>query len=904
MSAPSTRPITVGPIANRPVAISLVVLAWNRWDLTARALDSLLASALDDAEVIVVDNGSTDATAQALTAYADRVRIVRLAENLGFVRGNNAGIAAAAPGSDLVLLNNDLVFTQHDWLQRLRACAQSHADTGIVGCRLVDAQGGLLHAGTRVLPDDGIGVQTPSGRVERDVGQYTDADRLVEGVVFAVVYLKRAVVEAIGPLHTDYVTYAEDSDYCLRARAAGWRTRLCGGVTLRHDQHGSTARDDAQRARLLAQGRATFRRHWAATLAAQYDTALQLVGAFDFPHAQAQWQRPFARALDAAGVRLSYRSLYAPVLPEAIAESGDSRDHLLNTMRRRAAGDPADIVLCIGDPLLWPRVTAPRRIGYVDFETVPAGDARDALRAMDAIWVPSDWHRRQLRDAGIADAVVIPWTIEPAYAHPQLRVPRPSQDERIVLCCARWDDVDAPWRLLEAWTRHVRREEPLRLLLCIDALGVDLAAATRALTLDPHGGRYSVLPRPAVAEEEQSALFVVADVVICASRSRSRCWPLLQAIATARPLVATARGARRELLQRYDATVVEEGEDDGIATRVVTALRGVLADLPAARARAAAASAHVRDTTTQADTTDRVRAALRSAASTRATAPASPRSTHGLIVLGMHRSGTSCVAGLLQLFGAYAGEPGAFLRNPAENPRGFVERTDLHGACVAALRRRGGDWSVPTDWDVAAEPEARAYWRADWATIHATLSPHAPWLIKEPRLCLLLDEILDMIAQPFFVHVVRAPTAVAASVRQRDGLTPAHALALWEHYNHAAATLAERGTGLVLDYHCLLQRPREQARRLYDRLVAAGVRGLRLPDDEEIAAWIGADLARQRHAREPVPNATQHALWQALQQRAGDTAAALPSPSDSTLALLRQISSEHRARLRAEQEAS
>lgn len=888
---------------------SLVVLAWNRWDLTARALDSLLATQIDDSEVIVVDNGSTDATAHALSAYADRVRIVRLPHNLGFVRGNNAGIAAAAAGTDLVLLNNDLVFTQRDWLLRLRACAQAHADTGIVGCRLVDARGHLLHAGTRVLPDDGHGVQTPSGRVERDVGQYTDTDRIVEGVVFAAAYIKRAVVDAIGPLHADYVTYAEDSDYCLRARAAGWRTRLCGGVTLRHDQHGSTVDDGERRAQLLAQGRATLLRHWSDALAAQYETRLQLVGALDFPTSLAQWQRPFARALDAAGVRLSYRSLYAPVLPEAIAESGDSRDHLFNTLRRRASdADAEGVALCAGDPQLWPRVRAARRIGYLDFETPPADADAEAVRAMDAIWVPSEWHRAQLREGGFADADVVAPTIDPAYAHPHLRAPRNPHGERVVFCRARWDEIDAPWRLLQAWTRQIRRDEPLRLLLCVDALGTDLAAATRGLDLDPHGGRYSLLPRPAVAEEQQCAVFAAADIVICASRSRSRCWPLLQAIATARPLIATARGARSELLQRYGATAVADGDDGGVAARIVASLRGVLADPAPALERATAASAELRSDALRGTAAARARDLVRGLQGSRVNnvpdAALQSRGAHGLVVLGMHRSGTSCVAGLLQLFGAYAGEPGSFLRNPAENPRGFVERGDLHLACVGALRRRGGDWSVPLGWDEAVVPDACAQFRRDWEPIGAALSAQAPWLIKEPRLCLLFGEIADRIDRPFFVHVVRAPTAVAASVQRRDGLTPAHALALWEYYNLAAAALAADGPGLVVDYHCLLQQPREQVRRLYDRLTEAGVRGLRLPDDEEIAAWIGTDLAHQRHARAPLPSAAQQALWQALQQRAADLPAPLPPPSAETIELLLQTGLDHRARMRAEQEAS
>src|SRR5690606_21506259 len=74
---------------------ALIVLAWNQWPQTRRCLDSLLACDLDQAEIIVVDNGSVDATAEGLAAYGNRLRCVRLPENLGFVRGMNAGIAAA-----------------------------------------------------------------------------------------------------------------------------------------------------------------------------------------------------------------------------------------------------------------------------------------------------------------------------------------------------------------------------------------------------------------------------------------------------------------------------------------------------------------------------------------------------------------------------------------------------------------------------------------------------------------------------------------------------------------------------------------------------------------------------------------------------------------------------------------
>lgn len=131
---------------------TLIILAWNRWPLTRRCLDSLRQTDLDRAEVWVVDNGSTDETAERL-AELDWVRVLTLPQNVGFVRGNNAGIEAADPESDIVLLNNDLVLTQHDWLPRLRACAHSRSDIGVVGCRLVLSDGRLSHAGTYVPTD-------------------------------------------------------------------------------------------------------------------------------------------------------------------------------------------------------------------------------------------------------------------------------------------------------------------------------------------------------------------------------------------------------------------------------------------------------------------------------------------------------------------------------------------------------------------------------------------------------------------------------------------------------------------------------------------------------------------------------------------------------------------------------
>ena len=163
--------------------------------------------------MVVVDNGSTDETPRRLASLAasGRVKVVTLPENVGFVRGNNAGIAAAAPGSDVVLLNNDLVFTQEDWLARLAAVAAGDPTIGIVGCRLRLPDGRLLHAGTYILPDSvwGQPYHQEEARAFKQrlkaplilvggIRSYAVAERLVNGGVCDFISMSRPFIREPG----------------------------------------------------------------------------------------------------------------------------------------------------------------------------------------------------------------------------------------------------------------------------------------------------------------------------------------------------------------------------------------------------------------------------------------------------------------------------------------------------------------------------------------------------------------------------------------------------------------------------------------------------------------------------------------------------------------------------------
>ena len=113
-----------------------------------------------------------------------------------------------------------------------------------------------------MLPDTLWGQQI--GALETDVNQYART-RDVEGIVFACAYLKREVLARIGGLSENFRSYFEDTDYCLRAREAGFRTVVCGAVTLVHREHGSTSDEPKTFETLFQASRKTFREPLGAT---------------------------------------------------------------------------------------------------------------------------------------------------------------------------------------------------------------------------------------------------------------------------------------------------------------------------------------------------------------------------------------------------------------------------------------------------------------------------------------------------------------------------------------------------------------------------------------------------------------------------------------------------------------
>ena len=825
---------------------TLILLAWNQWPMTRRCLDSLLATRPYAAEVIVVDNGSTDDTLSGLAAYAARVRVVALPANLGFVRGMNAGIAAARADDDLVLLNNDLVFTQADWLERLRDAAYAAPEHGVVGCRLLgpEAEGRINHVGGYIEADELRGQQVEGGPFEREVGQYTTTRR-VQGIAFAVAYLRRDCLERIGALDEAFHSYYEDTDYCLRAADAGIASVVAGAVTLRHDQHGSTQDDGGFRRRLAEASRATFAARWQARLRASQRGNVLWQGTTRSPDAHAQLARGFVRRLDARGLRMAY----APVA----LEEPSSEDIRLDLAARRCWPHPADAAIVCAGAAYFAQARGRRRIGFGfgEWERVPREWA-DAAATLDLLLVPDAFQRDAFLSAGVRVPVeVLVPGVDRDYCHPRVPARRDPRGRYAFLAVVDELARDAPERLVEAFRAAFDLDDEVVLLLLVRP-GRDASAITEALALhrDP---RVRVLAHWAYPWHQRAQLLCSADAYVSARRGGG--WDPLaaEALACGRTLVATGFGSQGTLAREHGFAVAACQATDartGLAwaeperDALVAALRAARARHHAQAVEAATvrAEAFARSHDVEASA-DQLAQRITELAALPAPAPPprphrpmhSQRKASGqLVVLGMHRSGTSGVAGLLARMGVHAGPAQDLLVGP-DNPKGHYESARLHMACVRRLEAAGGDWKTPPAQSVPAAIDA---FRREAGGVIADLDAQRPWLLKEPRLCLLARELLPLLTRPLFVHVVRDPLAVAASLVARDGLVPEAALALWEHYTRAAFEASRGWPRVLVDYDALLADPLGTTRELHADLVRLGVDGIVLPPGDVVRAWI------------------------------------------------------------------
>lgn len=213
------------------------MLSWNTRELTLASIQSLYDNpAAVPFEVVVVDNGSADGSADAIAARFPQVTLVRSDRNLGYGPGNNLAYDHAR-GRTLLLLGSDTVM-EPGTLDGLLACLQAHPEAGAASCRVMLPDGAVDRT-CLGFPDlrDLASLYTAQNWLVRhatDRGFDYYATQPVEQVAGTCLLLKRELVERIGLFDEAYKILYTDVELCQRIHDAGEQIIYTGAISLVH----------------------------------------------------------------------------------------------------------------------------------------------------------------------------------------------------------------------------------------------------------------------------------------------------------------------------------------------------------------------------------------------------------------------------------------------------------------------------------------------------------------------------------------------------------------------------------------------------------------------------------------------------------------------------------------------
>ena len=224
-------------LGNRPPelpgvpGVSVVVINWNTRDMTLDCLASVFEHTRDvSVEVIVVDNASTDGSAQAIAQRFPQVTLIANRENRGFAAANNQAMRQAR-GRYWLLLNSDTLVLDAVIAASARYLDE-HADVGAMGCRVLNDDRTVQLTCSRYPTLANLLLLT-SGLWKlnrpRWLGRYAykhwqrDSERDVDTVSGCYLMARRQACEQVGLFDEAFFFFGEETDWCRRFREAGWR---------------------------------------------------------------------------------------------------------------------------------------------------------------------------------------------------------------------------------------------------------------------------------------------------------------------------------------------------------------------------------------------------------------------------------------------------------------------------------------------------------------------------------------------------------------------------------------------------------------------------------------------------------------------------------------------------------
>lgn len=267
--------------------------------------------------------------------------------------------------------------------------------------------------------------------------------------------------------------------------------------------------------------------------------------------------------------------------------------------------------------------------------------------------------------------------------------------------------------------------------------------------------------------------------------------------------------------------------------------------------------------------------------------PSAPSERDGVMVLGMHRSGTSAITRVVNLLGVPLAHDDDLIAPRRPNPDGYWESASLVEFNDALLGEYGGSAWEPPDpdqmWPSASRrPDLLSMGRDTFGSVHGQGS----WVWKDPRNCLTLPFWRSCL-QPTWdlacIFVYRHPHEVARSLSDRDGVSIRYGIALWDYYTITALRALDGLPVHVVNYASFIQAPLRAAQAMHDFLRRQGCT-LPPPSSEAIRDFVRQDGRGQRR-RHPIHgrrlSRSTERLWchlDGLSESAAFDSSCLPPP--------------------------
>ena len=293
------------PPAATPVTVAVV--SYNTRSATLACLDSVVATGIDGLSVVVVDNASTDGTADAIAKRFPQVQLIVAAENLGFAKAVNVAAGQAEPGY-LVLLNPDTIVLPGS-LEALLEFALQYPEYRLYGGRTLRSDGSLDPSSCWGSPSmwsltcyaTGLSTAFKKSRIfdpESLGGWQRNTVRTVPVITGCLLLISVRDFQLLGGMDELFFLYGEDAEFSLRARSNGLRPVIVPDAVIIHDSGGSTGGGGTKMCMVMA-GKATYlqvawpkRRAWVGIALLQAGSLLRTVSRFKLADSLGSDQHP------------------------------------------------------------------------------------------------------------------------------------------------------------------------------------------------------------------------------------------------------------------------------------------------------------------------------------------------------------------------------------------------------------------------------------------------------------------------------------------------------------------------------------------------------------------------------------------------------------------------------------